>query len=114
MAACLALIYAALPVGLAGARLLRRHGLLTLTLAAISLISLFALLVGSRRLPPGYLRLQLRVAAGLGGLSLAALPFAQSPEEWIHLPEYLALGVLLHGALRHDWGGLRSCQQVCK
>ncbi|MEE9275718.1 MAG: VanZ family protein [bacterium] len=103
MAACIGVIYDTLPVGLAASKILRRGGFLTLTLLGGTLALVLLLIVRSLTLPPGYRRLRLRTAALLGLVCFAGLPFVDTLEEWIHFPEYLAVGVLLHGALRCDW-----------
>ncbi len=103
VAAWVAFLFLFLPVGLTVSQYLRRRGFLAVTLVGVPLILSLALLRRAGRLEGGYPRTRLRVAAWLALIYLGMFPIVETLEEWIHFPEYLVLGVLLHTALRHDF-----------
>lgn len=106
-AACLALIYLSVPFVLPVSRFLRRNGMLLPSLALLTLLLLTAFYRHLRRRAGGSGSAALGGAALVGFLYLGAAPFLRVPEEWVHLPEYGALGFLLHEALKADCRGAK-------
>ncbi len=82
-----------------------RRGLVMIAFTGGAAAACLVAAIRLRRLPEGYPKTRLRVGVILGMVCYPFLFLLQTPGEWVHLPEYLVAGILLHGALRHDLEG---------